>query len=304
MGVFELYSKRLKKAKQSGQKDIYIYDDIPETLRVQIVHIWNDTILDRLWEEIHNIMARELGVFQLAEIRRIGDFKRPTVEFFLEAETEQALDLIELTFFGIDRVVREASLVEKKELKMNEDDAIDELNYRFRDHNIGYEFINGKIVRIDSELIHSDIVKPALNLLYDEDFEGANSEFLKAHEHYRKGNYKESIAEALKAFESTMKTICKRCNFNYDAKDTASKLIGILIYNELFPSYLNTHFTGLRTTLEAGLPTIRNKTSGHGQGEIEITLPSYMASYAINLAATNIVFLVNAYKELQKNSEK
>ncbi len=40
-----------------------------------------------------------------------------------------------------------------------------------------------------------------------------------------------------------------------------------------------------------------NKTSGHGQGINTILIPDYFVSYALNLAATNIVFLVNAYNE-------
>ena len=44
MGIYDTYSKRLKRREQAGQVDIYQYDDIPERLRVQIIHIWNSAI--------------------------------------------------------------------------------------------------------------------------------------------------------------------------------------------------------------------------------------------------------------------
>jgi hypothetical protein len=43
MAIFNLYSKRLKKLK-GEVPDVYKYDIIPQTLRVQIVHIIRDVI--------------------------------------------------------------------------------------------------------------------------------------------------------------------------------------------------------------------------------------------------------------------
>src|ERR1019366_1526163 len=85
------------------------------------------------------------------------------------------------------------------------DSAVTELNARFREHGIGYQYESGEIIRVDSQLIHSEVVKPALTLLTAPEYEGANAEFLKAFEHYRKGDTKECLNECLKAFESTMK---------------------------------------------------------------------------------------------------
>jgi hypothetical protein len=39
--------------------------------------------------------------------------------------------------------------------------------------------------------------------------------------------------------------------------------------------------------------------SGHGQGKELVSIPNYLAAYAIHLAASNIVFLVNADEELK-----
>ena len=79
-----------------------------------------------------------------------------------------------------------------------------------------------------------------------------------AHEHYRKGNYKDAIVGAENAFESSMKTICERRSWDYSSKPaTAKNLIDVLWNHKLIPSEMQSHFTALRSTLESGLPTGR-----------------------------------------------
>jgi hypothetical protein len=69
-----------------------------------------------------------------------------------------------------------------------------------------------KLIRIDSQYVHAEAVKPAIFLLQEAEFEGASEEFLKAHNHYSQGQNKEATAEALKTFESTLKSICNPQN--------------------------------------------------------------------------------------------
>jgi hypothetical protein len=146
-------------------------------------------------------------------------------------------------------------------------EAISDLNQRFQNHAIGYQYANGQIIRIDSQYVHAEAVKPALAVLQEPGFSGAQDEFMQAHRHYREGNNKEAINEALKAFESTMKCICERRHWNYDkTKATAKPLLDVLFANALVPAFLQSSFAGLRSVLEGGVPTTRNRTSGHGQG--------------------------------------
>jgi hypothetical protein len=43
MGIFELYSKHQKKLR--GEiPEVYVFDEIPNSLRVQIIHIMRDSI--------------------------------------------------------------------------------------------------------------------------------------------------------------------------------------------------------------------------------------------------------------------
>lgn len=193
------------------------------------------------------------------------------------------------------------SRISAKEKNDKTNYAIEELNYRFKQHNLGYEFINGEIIRKDSEHIHQEIIKPALKLLVSCEFAGAEQEYLDAFEHRRKGENKDAILDALKAFESTMKAICDGLGYSYDpAKSTAKDLISCLESNGFYPAYMNNHMTSLRTSLESGLPTLRNKNAGHGQGATVVNISDEFTEYALNLAATNIVLLAKLY-ESKKN---
>jgi len=115
---------------------------------------------------------------------------------------------------------------------------------------------------------------------------------MKAHEHYRNGRNKECLNECLKAIESTLKTICKIKNWQYAETDTARKLIQICFTNNLVPTYTQNQFTSLQNLIESGVPTIRNKQGGHGQGQNIINVDDKLTQYALNLTGTNIIFLI------------
>ena len=59
------------------------------------------------------------------------------------------------------------------------------------------------------------------------------------------------------------------------------------------------HFSALKSTLESGLPTVRNREAGHGQGPETIVVPEYIAGYALHLTASNILLLAKADGEMK-----
>lgn len=307
MGVIETFSKRRRRLERAGKSDVYRYDVLPEPFRVQVIYIWRDAIgpyylpsLSRFnrqengyWRIIHDTLAREKGTFALAK----GDNPQERCQrSLLNAPVEDALALIELSFRVIDRIIRGEPGIRREFGLVDPDDAIQELNIRFREHGIGYEYEGGELVRIDSQYVHEEAVRPAISLLHDANFRGAEEEFLRAHQHYRQGNHKEAIGEALKAFESTMKAICAARKWPVPPNATAWPLIDVIFKNGLLPAELLSHFNALRSVMESGLPTVRNKAGGHGQGAQVVDVPSYVAAYALHLAASNIVFLVEAHK--------
>ena len=183
----------------------------------------------------------------------------------------------------------------KRGITVTADEAIEELNVRFRRAGVGYRFEDGQIIRIDSELIHSEVVKPALRYLQQRGFEGPREEFLKAHTHFRNGEMKDAVTNANNAFESTLKTICKQRKWQYPQGATASNLLNIVRENGLLPNYLDNSFDQLVATLKSGLPKVRNEQGGHGQGPTPRETPEYVAAYALHLAAAKILFLCEAH---------
>ena len=305
----DLFSKRQKRSR-GEVPDVYQYTDIPRELRVQIVYILDDSFGStelasypgyEAYSAIERALCREYGWFSLGSRR--NDARQDFVNCLIgTVDYEKAIDAIEMAFRMIDTVVREQlHQFAYNGARLSPDQAIAELNSRFQEHGVGFQYESGQIIRVDSQYTHNEVVRPALGVLSDPIYEGANQEFLNAHEHYRSKRYKECLSECLKAFESCMKSICTERKWGYNDTDTASRLIQILLAQAIIPSFMQTHFTSLKSTLEAGVPTIRNKRSGHGQGPEEITVPESLAAYALHLTASNILFLTRANDELGRS---
>ncbi len=302
MAIVDLYSKRQKRLK-GEVPDVYTYDEIPQKLRIQIVHIIGDAIgkdidnqelSENMYKLFHDVLCREYGKFSLGDGYNQSS-KLKVFNFILQTpKTEEFFDIIELIFKFISGSLKERfeAYTDHVDVKVEPDDAIAELNERFKENGIGFSFDGGEIIRVDSTYMHTEITKPVIALLWNNKFEGANEEYLKAHEHYRHGRNKECLTECLKAFESTMKVICKEKGWAYNETDTAKKLIQICFQNQLVPTFTQNQFTSLQSLLESGIPTIRNKLGGHGQGQIRQTVDDEMTRYGLNLCGANIIFLI------------
>ncbi len=301
LGVFNIFSKRQKKL-DNDTVDVYEYESIPSNLKVQAIHIFREVIdtehysKDNIYLEIHKILCKEYGVFTLKEYAQNNE--EAIFDFLLNTKDYQkALDIIELFYRYFYLVLKEKYKDHVTYSKMI-DDAIIELNERFKENAIGYSFESAEAIKVDSKFIHSEVVKPTLKILNNSLYKGANEEFLKAHEHYRHKRYKECLNECLKSFESTMKTICDKHNWTYNQNDTSKKLIKICFDNNLIPTYLQTQFSSLQQLFESGVPTIRNKNSGHGQGVQPIQVTAEITSYMLHLTATNLLFLAEHEQQL------
>ncbi|QPH37907.1 STM4504/CBY_0614 family protein [Pedobacter endophyticus] len=308
MAVFKLYSKRQKELR-GEVSEVFTYDNLPSALRVQVSLIiddafgvdigryGNDNKPEKGFAMIHEIICREYGVFELG-INDTGYARSGRAQLknqlLYSPETDKVLDVIEFCFKYITNIIGKGlyRYKETTDIKLTPDDAVDELNIRFKEHGVGYQFESGEIIRVDSTYVHSEITKPVLTLLWNERFKGANEEYLKAHEHYRHGRNKECLTDCLKAFESTMKIICEEKGWAYSQTDTASKLINVCFANNLIPSFTQNQFSSLQNLLTTGIPTIRNKVGGHGQGQVPLKVNDGLTRYGLNLTGTNIIFLI------------
>lgn len=306
MGVFNLYSKRQKISK-GELPEVFQVENIPKPLRVQIVHIIHDSIgvsrykgtdKDRpllAYRFIHETLCREYGVFHLSEAFYDGSPKDQISDFLLSnPEADKFIDAVELSFRYIKAVIGKdiEYYTRFTYIKQKPMEAIKELNERFKEHGVGFQFEGKNIIRIDSTYVHSEITSPTIKLLFNPIFKGACEEYMKAHEHYRQGRNKECLAECLKAFESTMKIIAKEKGWGFEKNSTAKKLIDICFKNHLVPSFAQNQLTSLQNLLVSGVPTMRNKLGSHGQGATLQKVGDEITRFTLNLCGSNIILLV------------
>lgn len=326
----ELYFKRNKV--QEETLDLYQYDSFPKAFRVQVFHILADVFYSPEDLEVRNLrgdvrinigsgdlqkfllnideemstvckkFSREKGRLSIKGTTNKVSTKssyQSILEFFIsEQDTDDFLTILELVFNVVENKTSEFGFGRRENAYDISKKAIDELNQRFYEHNIGYQYENGQIVRVDSEFIHAEAVKPALQLLSNPTYKGAQEEFLKAHEHYRHGRYDESLTDCLKAFESTMKIILDKRDWAYGKKDTSKRLIDYCLANKLIPTFWTDHFNSLSNMLTSSIGTPRNKLSGHGKGNDEIEVPEHLIQYVLHMTASSIVFLIKADEAL------
>jgi hypothetical protein len=308
MPIVDLYSSRRKA--QTECTDVFEFDKIPERLRVQVWNIVEGAFgaeysdpphtnydPDSYYLSIEKAVAHEHGREHLTA-RPLSP--RAAVAACLKLETDLFvwLDVVELSFRYIENLLSKRNDGWRKDRKITiaAADAIVELNERCRRAGFGYRFEKGIIIRIDSEYLHAEVTKPALLLLQDSQFAGADDEFRSAHDHYKAGEYRDCAVDANNALESTMKTICEAKGWPVQKGARASDLIKILRREGLFPEFADQSFEQLFATLKSGLPALRNDTGGHGQGTTLVEVPEYVAAYSLHLAASKIRFLYEAFR--------
>ena len=147
MPIYDIFSKRQKRIRGEFP-DVYQYGTIREALRYQVIHIWEDIFRGpsrvSVYGLINDRLSREYGKPSLG-----GSSSSDTTivhNFFLITDdTYEAIDVIEESFKIIDKDVRNRPL-EFGGRKISPDEAIEELNYRFREHGVGYRYESGQII--------------------------------------------------------------------------------------------------------------------------------------------------------------
>jgi hypothetical protein len=113
-------------------------------------------------KEINSSLCREYGVFQLAGKYDKG-FEELANFVLQEQDYEKVLDVIELTFRFVNQSIRDNPYHYNQRIDV--DSLIDELNQRFEEAGVGYQYESAELIRVDSQFLHSEAVKPVLSLL-------------------------------------------------------------------------------------------------------------------------------------------
>jgi uncharacterized protein DUF7014 len=172
-------------------------------------------------------MRREKGVHRLVDewVNGLND------ELFnwlqRELNMDRWLDGVETSLRLVDGYVRDSTNAGSFpfEVTATPDDVIIAFNARLQEAAIGYQYVSGEIVRVDSQLIHSEVVIPALKLLSEKRFSSANNEYRSAHEAYRHGQLEDCLVDCGKALESILKVVGRKRRWKFNDTDPASRLI-------------------------------------------------------------------------------
>ena len=299
--MFETFSQRKKKLALGDAPEVYTYDQIPSQLRHQICMVMHESIgpykiiniyssyvppnANDLWEQIDKICQKE--IYPYLRFRHEEYLDKRFFDFLLQCEEiDELLSAIEIGCVGLAVLSGQSA---HRGATTSGEAALEEINARFRPHGVGYRAENKHLIRVDAEYSHSEIIKPALKILSSERLSAVNDEFMIAHKHYRNGSYSDSVTAANRAFESMLKFICDFRKWPYKKGDRASDLITIVISNSNLP--FDKSFGAYVAMLKSGLPNIRNEAGAHGQGANSVESTANVAQYALNMAASNIIFL-------------
>lgn len=304
MALPSTWSRRKRQA--SGvQSDVYEYADIPLKVRTQVTQIisevlgeyetnnWEDRGRNALWSYLYDTMRRELGVDQIGP-NSGGNRQRQFLTWMKEvSDVDEYLDALEQALRVVD-YTREENYREGS--AQDPDRAIAEVNARLLEAGVGYQFQSNEIIRIDSLVLHKEVVLPALALTSAPDFAAANGEYLAAHEAYRHAQYETCITECAKAFESTLKVIADKRGWAVQPTDPAAKLIDAAVTAGFIQCYLTAGFNSLKSMLTSGVATVRNKTAAHGAGVAPRQVPQELAAFQLHQTGAVIVFLIESHQ--------
>ena len=295
--IFSVFSRR-EKAPSSKIKPL------TKEFRFRVIQLCTDVFGDpfsEFWPEMHRRLRYLHGRASLAG--HLDDSTRSdAVAFLVLCSDNHFFDFIEFVFQS--QTIRGLSIYAEGEDQLvndiNEFLRIDDLPYSLTGHvreevqhagSPGSTFTTietvsfPQIIRRDSEVLNESAIQPALRLLANPAFKAANSEFLEALTHFKKGEHADCIAKCGSSFESVMKVICARKKWPYQQTDTAQKLLDTIFARTGMDSFFKDPIMLVAT--------MRNRiSSAHGAGAQQRTVPEHTAQYAINATASVILFLV------------
>jgi hypothetical protein len=142
------------------------------------------------------------------------------------------------------------------------------------------------IIRKRGETLQEESMKECLALLADPAYRIANEQFIKAHQHFRAGEWDQCIAYCGSAFESTLKAALEKWVVAYKKDTAANALIQACVKAGIFPqTYENSLI---------GIANVRNALSDttHGRTPATQIIPDQRnAEHLLYVTAANIVFV-------------
>jgi hypothetical protein len=294
----KLYSERLRHIyNESITRYSYNFD---RELKYKILYIF-ENLFEYLAENNCCEGSRETleeGVYQKARkflCRRYGrprlsaadGAKTQVADFFIDTDCPAyCFDIIEL-LFKLAADLPQKSQLPWQALSYILDYSAEELNKVFDEHLSGYRFEQGRVIRLNSGLIHRQTMQPVLQLLADNRFADADDDFFRAHHYYRLNAYGPCVIWCCRSFETTLRILCDIRNYEKDAVracGSAADLIELIDRYEVMPECVKKM---LRQSVDlAGTFSLPKMSCGGLPAVDENT-----AGFVLHITAANINYL-------------
>ena len=217
-------------------------------------------------------LERQYGVDGLLEDDGCGNAEFDLKAFLLNCDSARVFDTIQ---FWHDELSpdRQHSLQQ-------------ELNGIFAEESCAWVFCDRSFFQIDSKFLEEKVHAQVHELLNGNGFMGALEEFVEARNDFASGDFKGTILNAGKAFESVLKTIlCQD-------EGVAGDLIKTLAQNEILADVPENLKKAFESKVLQAVPLLRNKMGGHGQGQHVVVVSRELSELCLNLAGSVILYCV------------
>jgi hypothetical protein len=221
-----------------------------------------------------------LSAFGADNERVPADFEQMVVKGY----PSEVLDGIEAWF---DQEPREA------------DECESELNDLFAMNQSPWRIVNGESILVDSAYLYQEVQAKTVRLLKEGHAFGALDEFQSALQDLQTGEHKDAVVKAHKSVESVMK-VAVQTSEHLTFGQLLSKLIGSGIVPQYYEEFLK-HFekVALGAVKERNLPA-----RGHGQGAAIVQVPRPLAEFAVNLAGSINLFIIECWLDSKRAKTK
>jgi hypothetical protein len=167
------------------------------------------------------------------------------------------------------------------------------INRIFEEDSLPWRLLDGRIVKLDSQFVETEILAKAHELISAHGFEGALREFLEARTNLASGDTKGAIRQANLALESTMKGILGV------ERAKPGELVRKIIESGMVPDYHDGFLEAFEQHILRSVPIARNeeKGVGHGQGCEVNDPPLSLAELAVHLSGVLVLYLMKRHIE-------
>ena len=305
-------------------------DELGQATRNRILLLYRNTVsgtweappdpdAGMLWLELHTSLQYlhgRTGLSKAMSNKVVGSHQtvlRDIDLFLQECSTEEFLDSIELSFKANHPP---ASLGNSKTVidALNEILKIDAAPYRLTDfvriteqeiaspfpgiptHEMTLERVTSypTIIKVEEDIVYREALEPALTTLSVKPYSVPNSEFRKGLEHYRNGEFRESLTGCGSALESVLKVMCAENGWSYQQTDTLGELLDNVVPRLGLEPFLKENFKILAS--------IRNRfSSSHGGGTSAREPERSLAQYMITTTAATIVLIVTTAESKKRS---